>query len=130
MAMELKVSDKSYKIEYSIEASLYSDCTEKIYKLISVLGDGTDNVDDAIGQMAGMPQTTLELLYAGLMEHHGEVGDGSVLTIKDAKKILRTYLAENKDKEDGNYAGLFKKLFDQMAEDDFFKLIGMTDLFK
>lgn len=128
MYLELEVGKKTYKIEYSIEASLYSNCTEKIYKLLAVLGDGTDDINLAIEQMAGLPQTTLTLLYAGLMEHHGELGDETVLSIKDAKKILRTYLIEHKEDEDGSYAGLFRKLFNQMSEDNFLKLIGMGEI--
>ena len=80
----LKIGGKDYKMEYSIEASLYADCTASLTGLmteIQIAGDDK-NVKKVVSELSNIPQTTLTIFYAGLMEHHGvhPEGDGTVQT--------------------------------------------------
>lgn len=126
----ITINSKEYVIEFTIEASLYNACTEKVTGLMMKLSEAQDKKDikELLGSMSDIPQTALTMFYAGLLEHHGEDGDGSVTSIKDAKKLIKEYIAENKDDETGNFYGVMEMLIDQMAEDGFFKQIGLEQL--
>lgn len=128
--LELKIENKTYKIEFTIEASLYKDCTEQITTLMSEMfnPDGNKSIKDVISTMTNIPQTTLTMFYAGLLEHHGEDGDGSVLSISDAKKLIKQYISEHKEEEGGNFFGIMKLLIEQMGNDGFFKQIGLEQV--
>lgn len=128
--LELKIGNKDYKIEYTVEASLYKDCTEKIVEFMTeTMSAGTEkDIKEVIGAMTNIPQTTLTMFYAGLLEHHGEDGDGSVTSISDAKKLIKQYIKENADKEDANFFGIMRLLIEQMGNDGFFKQIGLEQV--
>lgn len=128
--LELRIGNKDYKIEYTIEASLYKDCTEQITTLMSEMFSPEENkgIKDVISTMTNIPQTTLTMFYAGLLENHGEDGDGSVQSISDAKKLIKQYMSEHKDDETGNFFGVMKLLIEQMGEDGFFKQIGLEQV--
>lgn len=120
----ITISGTEYKIEFTVEASLYSDCTEKMFSLMSNLEDKED-VKTMITSVANIPQTALTLFYAGLMEHHGEDGDNTVKSIRDAKRLIKTYFAEGEEDESRNFYGLMAEMIDCMTEDGFFKRIGL-----
>ena len=131
MSRILEINGKEYKLEFTIEASLYKDCTEKVTGFMSNVAsaeDGEDNkgkIKDLISTMSDIPQTTLTMFYAGLMEHHGtEEGDGEVPDKKTAKILLKSYIKEN----NGNFWSVMEMLLDQMGEDGFFKLIGLEEM--
>jgi len=128
--LELKIGNKDYKIEFSIEASLYKDCTEQVTTLMSEMfnPDGNKSIKDVLDTMTNIPQTTLTMFYAGLLEHHGEDGDGTVLSISDAKKLIKEYIKEHKEEESGNFFGVMKMLIEQMGNDGFFKQIGLEQV--
>lgn len=124
--LEIRIGNKDYKIEFTIEASLYKDCTEQVTLLMAeMFGGDTRSIKDVISAMTNIPQTTLTMFYAGLLEHHGEDGDGSVLSVSDAKRLIKQFMAENKDNERGNFFGVMQILIEQMGEDGFFKQIGL-----
>lgn len=125
--LTLNIGEKEYNIEFTIEASLYSECTERITGLLQDITEAQEkeNIKEMISKMSDIPQTTLTMFYAGLLEHHGEDGDGTVLTKKDAKRLIKEYMAEHKDDETGNFYGVMVMLIDQMGEDGFFKQIGL-----
>ena len=76
--------------------------------------------------MSNVPQTTLHMFYAGLLEHHGtgSDGDGTVTSIEDAKVLLKQYISENKT----NFYAVMEMIMGQMAEDGFLDLIGLNDM--
>ena len=121
----LVIAGKEYTVEYSIEASLYSDCTEKVTGLMAGLASasGSDDMHKLISSMADVPQTTLHMFHAGLLEHH----DG--ITYAESKKLIATFLKENKDGEYGNFYGLMGMLIEEMTNDGFFELIGLDKMF-
>lgn len=129
----ITIGKKDYKLEYSIEASLYQDCTESVFDFFSKVSESND-VKSSIKGIASIPNTTLTLFYAGLMEHHGESGDCTVMNKTDAKRLLTQLIKETQSKEDtedkslGSFYGVLNMIFEQMGEDVFFDLIGMTDM--
>ena len=108
-----------YKIEFSIEASLYKDCADSVLNTISAAEGG--DVKNQINAVSCMPLTVLNMFHAGLLEHHGIDGDGAVTSVLDSKKILKSYMKEN----NFDFDTVANMLFDQMVEDGFFRLIGM-----
>lgn len=119
----ITIGGKDYTLEYTIEASLYKDCVEKIYGFVMQAADGADgnSTKSAVAAISDVPQTALIAFYAGLMENHPEITG-----ILDAKKLIKTYFSENKDNEDANFYGLLGMLIECMDDDGFFKQIGLT----
>lgn len=128
--MVIKVGRNEYTIEFTFEASLYGECTEKVIAFMSAIPEnGTaDEIKHFITSLSDIPSTTLTMFYAGLMEHHGEDGDGTVTSKKDAKAILKAYIEENRDNEDGTFYAVMEKMIEQMGEDGFFDRIGLTKI--
>lgn len=123
----LNIGGRDYRLEYTIEASLYADCVTSIMGLLSELNDSREQKDTKrlFSGIANVPQTAITIFYAGLLEHHGEVGDMSVMSPQEAKRLVSQYLREHKEDESGNFYGLLNMCIEQMGEDGFFKLIGM-----
>lgn len=128
----LQIGGKDYKLEYSIEASLYADCTASLTGLmteIQIAGDSKD-IKRIVSELSNIPQTTLTIFYAGLMEHHGvhPDGDGSVPDIQTAKHLIARYLKEHSEDDTGNFFGIMQMCIEQMGEDGFFKLTGLEGM--
>lgn len=127
----INIGGIDYTFKYSVEASLYNECTEKTIGFMTGFA-GTNNkegIKQIVSSMADIPQTALTLFYAGLLEIHGSDGDGTVLTKKNAKNLIRDYFDEHKDDETGNFYGLMTMLIECMADDGFFELIGLDKIF-
>ena len=134
----ITIDKKEYIIEFSIEATLYNECTEKIMDMITTVGvtqatlesddvsndDKTDKAIKAvISNTADIPQRALTLFYAGLLEHHGaDNGDGSVRSKNDAKRLLTTYLRENEGK---SLYDVMNEMTEEIINDHFFEMIGV-----
>ncbi len=128
----LQIGGKDYKLEYSIEASLYADCTASLTGLmteIQIAGDSKD-IKRIVSELSNIPQTTLTIFYAGLMEHHGvhPDGDGSVPDIQTAKHLIARYLKEHSEDDTGNFFGIMQMCIEQMGDDGFFKLTGLEGM--
>ena len=82
MSKMIAIGGKEYEIEFTVEASLYNECTEKVAGLMIEISEAQEkeNIRSVISSMSDIPQTTLTMFYAGLLEHHGEDGDKSVLS--------------------------------------------------
>ena len=121
----LQIGNKEYKIEYSIEASLYADCTEKVTELFANIAEAgsKDGIKNIIKAMSNIPQTTLHMFHAGLLEHE-ENWDMS-----KTKSVVKQYLSEHKNDETGNFYGLMEILIEEMSNDGFFELIGLDKMF-
>jgi len=129
----ITINGKEYTVEYTIEASLYDDCTLSMMDMFvkGGMAQGAAEDRDIEGAMrnlmetiANLPQKVLTLFYAGLLEHHGPEGDKSVQSRSDAKKILAKYLNENKK----SFRDVLEELTEVMAEDNFFDLIGLNQM--
>ena len=129
----ITINGKEYTVEYTIEASLYDDCTLSMMDMFvkggMVQGAAQDrDIEGAMKNLmetiANLPQKVLTLFYAGLLEHHGPEGDRSVQSRNDAKKILAKYLNENKK----SFRDVLEELTEVMVEDNFFDLIGLNQM--
>ena len=130
--LELTIGNENYKIEYTIEASLCNECTEKITNLLTEIqtAENKEDIKKYISSIADIPQTTLSMFYAGLLEHHGEDGDRKVTSKSNAKKLIKQYIKEHENDEAGSFYGVMTMLIEQMGNDGFFKLIGLEQMMK
>ena len=131
----ITINNKEYTIEYSIEASLYDDCTKSVMDIFvkagmsehyAKHGDAQAAMDEIIGTMTSLPQRVITLFYAGLLEHHGACGDHSIKSKADAKEILKMYIKESGK----SFSAVNDELMECIAEDNFFDLIGLNEMFK
>lgn len=125
--MILNIGKKDYNIEFNIEASLNAECVDQITEFMCGLGraESKNPIQAVLDSVKDKPKTVLAMFYAGLLEHHGEDGDSTVLSKADAKKLLKQYFAEHKEDGAGNYYALYTLLLGQMEDDGFFVLIGL-----
>lgn len=128
MYKTLSIDGKEYKIEFTIEASLYDEVITRTISLMESLTSASSEKDmkSIIGSMSDIPKTALVMFYAGLLEYHGADGDGSVTSMEDAKRLVKLYFKEHAEDETGNFYGLMNMLIEQMGEDGFFKQIGLA----
>lgn len=121
--MQLTIGGKKYTFVYSVAASLDDDMLETVMNMVKVAQE-----EDGSMAMAGkLPVLTKILFYGGLLQMHGEFGDGSVKSRKDAEKLLFQYLMENNGKKEANLINVFNALYEQMGDDNFLSRIGMTE---
>lgn len=128
MYKTLNIDGKEYKIEFTIEASLYDEVITRTISLMENLTSASSEKDmkTIIDSMSDIPKTALVMFYAGLLEYHGVDGDGSVTSMEDAKRLVKLYFKEHSEDETGNFYGLMNMLIEQMGEDGFFKQIGLA----
>lgn len=126
---KIKIDGKEYTFEFTIEASLCDECVESVMGLFARIGEAKNKKDirALIGSMANVPRTAFAMFYAGLIEHHGEDGDETILTKKDAKDLVKKFFDENKEE---TFHSLMEKMFDCMADDGFFERIGLDKMFE
>ena len=128
----LNIGNKDYKLEYSIEASLYADCVSTLTGFFTDLGaaQGTKNVKQLLKGISNLPQTALTLFYAGLIEAHGThpEGDKTVPDIHTAKNLIAQYFKEHAEDDQGNFYSVLEMCIKQMEEDGFFKLVGLNQM--
>ena len=123
--MKKVIDGKEFTIEYGLTALVDSpECIEPIIKLIYL----NEQKDIPLNKrfepaMRDVSQITSLLFYAGLLEHHGEDGDKTVLSLNDAKSLLKKYFKENA--EETTFIGLLAELVGQMDKDNFLALLGM-----
>ena len=132
------IDQKEYTVEFSIEATLYNECTEKVMDMMMTAGMAQAEVEsdelepkEKVASVAetfkksisDIPQRAITLFYAGLLEHHGtESGDGSVKSIGDAKKLLVSYM---KAHDDVTLYDIMSMMIEEMGKDHFFEKIGV-----
>lgn len=118
------IGGKDYKVIFDFEASLYGECTEKVTGLLLGMAEGAslDNLKQVITGMADIPQSTLIMFHAGLLENN-PTGD-----IEKTKALLKQYFSEHKGEETGNFFGFMQLLIECMGEDGFFKQIGLEQM--
>lgn len=129
MYKTLTINGTDYKLEYSIEASLYRDCIDKVSGMLFnvVAGQASKEMQPIISAMSDIPTTAITVFYAGLLEHHGVDGDNSVPNIGVAKRLAVSILRDN-DNEVKNWYDLLVICMDQMGEDGFFDLVGLSEI--
>lgn len=123
---EIKIGNKKYKLEYTIEAALYKDCAETVINFMSNVAnaENKNEIKEVLSATIDVPNTCMTCFYAGLLENHGE----EITSLSDAKQLIKVWFKENQDNEKGNFYGLFMDLLEIMGEDGFFKQLGLTQL--
>lgn len=125
----LTINGKEYTVEFSIEASLYNECTESVMNLIMGFGEAQGELENAkkdkdavresiqktLFSFANVAPTAMTLFYAGLLEHHG-------VTMEEAKELIALYLKEN----DASFLDVLNLMIEVMGEDHFFDLTGLS----
>ncbi len=128
----LNIGGQDYKLEYSVEASLYADCVSSLAALMTdiELAKSENDIKKVLSGISNIPQTTLIMFYAGLMEAHGthSDGDGKVPDINAAKRLIAQYIKEHSNDETGNFFGIMQICIEQMGEDGFLKLVGLESM--
>ena len=124
----IKIGNKEYKFEFTIEASLYGECTEALTAFLINVGTAGGNLKEVLKSISDIPQTALTLFYAGLLEHHGEDGDGTVTTKKDAKRLIEQYFEDKKDTDEADFYSIMALMISVMEEDGFFKRTGLEKI--
>ena len=121
--MKMTIKGKEYTIEYSFEASLYDECTEKIMTLIMQISETQEEgeLKQIIPTFSTIPQVTLTMFYAGLLEHHSE----EVKSKDDAKALLKDVFEEDKNK---SFYSVLSELIETMRADGFFDRMGISDM--
>lgn len=122
----IEVGDTSYKLEYSVEASLISECVTLTTDMLVSLMQNTSDVKEALQNVANIPKVAMETFYYGLIEHHGlhKYGDGRVPDLAKAKEIIVEYIHET----GATWLDVMTMCIEQMSEDGFFKLTGMSQM--
>lgn len=123
--LEFKNGKKTYKLEYSIEASLYNACTESFMELISRFAESMDGQDskEMIKSISNVPQSTLTMFYAGLMENHSD----EIHSEDDAKNLLKAMMKSD-DERFNDFYSVMNVIIESMRDDGFFKLIGLEQM--
>ena len=124
----IKIGNKEYKFEFTIEASLYGECTEALTAFLTNAVSAGTNLKEVLKSISDIPQTALTLFYAGLLEHHGEDGDGTVTTKKDAKRLIKQYFEDKKDTDEADFYAILALMIEVMEEDGFFKRTGLEKI--
>ena len=143
----LSIGGRDYKLEYNVEAALYKDGVDRLIDFLSgTFGiQGEDEITKGLteeekGQVrtqllgnlkyevTNLPNTALTLFYAGLLEYHGEDGDKTVLSKKDAKALVTKLFEEQPEGGVTDFAELLAMCIEQMGEDGFFKKTGLEKL--
>ena len=119
----IKIGKEEYTFKFDIEASLYSECTEKITSIMVGLSDvkGEEAKKNFIRAISDIPQTALHMFHAGLLENHN-------VTLSDSKKLIAQYIREHKEDETGSFYGIMEMLIEDMEKDGFFSLIGLDKM--
>lgn len=135
----ITIGGVEYTFEFSIEATLYNEVTESVMDLIlssnviqAAADDATSSAEkaektmkQALKDIADIPNKALTMFYAGLLEHHSD----EIRSKQDAKRLLVTYLRENKSENEEESLTLFDVMTDMVAEmgnDSFFDMIGVA----
>lgn len=143
----MEIGGVEYRLEYTMEAALYNECVEALVDFVgktvaaqnlSELTDGLEEekqrqvmemaIKQSISSLTELPQTAITVFYAGLLEHHGPEGDGTVLNKKDAKALVKQYFAEHVEDGTDNFFDLINICMEQINEDGFFKRIGLEKI--
>ena len=103
--MNFKVGDKEYTLEYTFEAAENQKCVDAMTDIFG--GAMMTKIDDSKSEalqirdflmtISDLPRMAMDMFYAGLLENHGEDGDGEIMSRLDAKRLYKKFCKENPD---------------------------------
>ena len=135
--MNFKVEDKEYTLEYTFEAAENQKCVDAMTDIFG--GAMMTKIDESKSEalqirdflmtISDLPRMAMDMFYAGLLENHGEDGDGEIMSRLDAKRLYKKFCKENPDDAmAASYYGLITVISEQMEKDGFFKRSGLADI--
>lgn len=126
----LNIGGKDYTFEFTFEASLHSECIERTTHLMACFegAEGASQIKSVIAGLSNLPRTAMSMFYAGLLENHGESGDKTILSEKDAKSLIKQYFAEHEGDGTDNFYAIMELMIGCMGDDGFFKRIGLEHM--
>lgn len=135
--MKFTVCEKEYTLEYTFEAAENQKCVDAMTDIfggammtkIDETKSEALQIRDFLMTISDLPRMAMDMLYAGLLENHGEDGDGAITSRLDAKRLYKQFCKENPENAmAASYYGLVTAISNQMEEDGFFKRTGMEDI--
>lgn len=135
--MNFTVDGKEYTLEYTFEAAENQKCVDAMTDIFG--GAMMTKIDESKSEalqirdflmtISDLPRMAMDMFYAGLLENHGEDGDGTITSRLDAKRLYKNFCKENpEDAMATSYYGLITVISNQMEEDGFFKRTGLEDI--
>lgn len=136
--MNIKVSGREYKVEYTFEAALDKKCVDICWNYFSgaymMKGQALEGLEDEtaakmitidkmIEFMSDVPNMSLYLFYSGLLENHAD----EITSADQAKHLYKAYRKENPESDLSTFNGLLAGIKKQMETDGFFKEIGLQE---
>lgn len=135
--MKFCVDKKEYTLEYTFEAAENQKCVDAMTDffggaMMTKIDESKSEalqIRDFLMTISDLPRMAMDMFYAGLLEHHGEDGDGTITSRMDAKRLYKQFCKENPDNPMAiSYYGLVTAISEQMGEDGFFKRTGMEGI--
>ena len=135
--MNFTVEGKEYTLEYTFEAAENQKCVDAMTDIfggammtkIDETKSEALQIRDFLMTISDLPRMAMDMFYAGLLENHGEDGDGTITSRLDAKRLYKKFCKENpEDAMATSYYGLITVISNQMEEDGFFKRTGLADI--
>ena len=136
--MKFSVEGKEYTLEYTFEAAENQKCVDAMTDIfggammtkIDETKSEALQIRDFLMTLSDLPRMAIDMFYAGLLENHGEdVGDGTITSRLDAKRLYKKFCKENPESPMAtSYYGLTTVISNQMEEDGFFKRTGLADI--
>ena len=137
--MKFSVEGKEYTLEYTFEAAENQKCVDAMTDIfggammtkIDETKSEALQIRDFLMTISDLPRMAMDMFYAGLLENHGEDGDGdgTITSRLDAKRLYKQFCKENPDDTMAtSYYGLITVISNQMEEDGFFKRTGLADI--
>ena len=135
--MKFLVEGKEYTLEYTFEAAENQKCVDAMTDIfggammtkIDETKSEALQIRDFLMTISDLPRMAMDMFYAGLLENHGEDGDGAIMSRLDAKRLYKKFCKENPDDAMAtSYYGLVTVISNQMEEDGFFKRTGLEDI--
>lgn len=135
--MKFTVDGKEYTLEYTFEAAENQKCVDAMTDIfggammtkIDETKSEALQIRDFLMTISDLPRMAMDMFYAGLLENHGEDGDGTITSRLDAKRLYKKFCKENpEDAMASSYYGLVTVISNQMEEDGFFKRTGLEDI--
>lgn len=135
--MKFSVEEKEYALEYTFEAAENQKCVDAMTDIfggammtkIDETKSEALQIRDFLMTISDLPRMAMDMFYAGLLENHGEDGDGTITSRLDAKRLYKKFCKENpEDAMATSYYGLITAISNQMEEDGFFKRTGLADI--
>lgn len=123
----LRIGNREVVVEYAFEAA---ECKDFTTTLVNVLFDVAKKktLDEVITDIVNTPETLSTMFYGGLLEHHGEYGDKTIMRKEDVRPLLKQYLSEETDGKHNTYLSLMTLLLGEVAADKFIELIGLSEM--